>query len=92
MNSKNVYVLIKSSKENYYKTLVSAKRKNENAPENSINSSPPRIFAKKSLLKLVLVHPLKRKTQMQQKTLKTLLLVKVINGITNKNSGPHKSQ
>ena len=62
MNSKNVYVLIKSCKENYYKTLVSAKRKNENAPENSINLIPPRIFAKKSLLKLVLVHPLKRKT------------------------------
>ena len=76
MNSKIIYVLIKFCKENYYKTLVLVKRKNENAPESSENSLPPKSFEKKSLFKLALVQPLKRKIQMQQKTLKTLVLIK----------------
>ena len=78
MNSENMYVLIKYCKENYYKTLVLAKRENTNAPESSGNSSPTRSFKKKSLLKLVLVQPLERKIQVQQKTLTTLVFRKVI--------------
>ena len=90
MNSENTYVLMKYCKENYYKTLVLAKRENANAPESSENSIPPRSFEKKSLLKLALPQPLKRKIQTQQKTLKTLVFRKGIQRKTNKNSGPHE--
>ena len=65
--------------------------KNENTPESSENSSSPRSFKNKSLLQLVLVHSLKRKIQMRQKPLKTLTLIKVINGKADKNSVPHKN-
>ena len=82
---------MKSCKENYYKTLVLVNRKNKNVPKCSENVCPPRSFENNSLLKLVLVQPLKRKMQMRQKLLKTLILIKVINGKANKNSGPHKS-
>ena len=83
--------LIKSCKENFYKSLVLVKRENANAPESSDNSAHPRSFEKKHLLKPAIVEPSKRKIQMQMKSLKTLVLIKVINGKTNKNSGPHKS-
>ena len=82
---------MKSCKENYHKTLVLVNRKNKNVPKCSENVCPPRSFENNSLLKLVLVQPLKRKMQMRQKLLKTLILIKVINGKANKNSGPHKS-
>ena len=82
---------MKSCKENYYKTLVLVNRKNKNVPKCSENVCPPRSFENNSFLKLVLVQPLKRKMQMRQKLLKTLILIKVINGKANKNSGPHKS-
>ena len=82
---------MKSCKENYHKTLVLVNRKNKNVPKCSENACPPRSFENNSLLKLVLVQPLKRKMQMRQKLLKTLILIKVINGKANKNSGPHKS-
>ena len=82
---------MKSCKENYYKTLVLVNRKNKNVPKCSENVCPPRSFENNSLLKLVLVQPLKRKMQMRQKLLKTLIPIKVINGKANKNSGPHKS-
>lgn len=42
------------------------------------NSSPPRSFEKKRLLKVVLVQLLKRKSQMQQKTLNTFFLIKLL--------------
>ena len=89
-NSEKIYVLIKSCKENNYKTLVLAKRKNKMAPESSVNGSPPKSFDKKNSLKLVLVQ-LERKIQTQTKILKTLFFIKVINEITNKIFGPHKS-
>ena len=82
---------MKSCKENYHITLVLVNRKNKNVPKCSENVCPPRSFENNSLLKLVLVQPLKRKMQMRQKLLKTLILIKVINGKANKNSGPHKS-
>lgn len=91
MSSDNIYVLIKSCNQNYYKTLVLVNRKNKNVPKSSENACPPRNLENKNLLKLVLVQPLKRKMQMRQKLLKTLILIKVINGKANKNSGPHKS-
>ena len=59
MSFDNIYVLIKSYKENYYKTLVLVNRKNKNVPKCSENVCPPRSFENKSLLKLVLVQPLK---------------------------------
>ena len=48
MNSENIYVLIKYCKENYYKTLVLAKRENANAPESSGNSNPTRTLKRKA--------------------------------------------
>ena len=51
-NSEKIYVLIKSCKENNYKTLVLAKRKNKMAPESSANGSPPKSFDKKNSLNL----------------------------------------
>ena len=91
MSSDNIYALIKSCNQNYYKTLVLVNRKNKNVLKSSENACPQRNFENKNLLKLVLVQPLKRKMQMQQKPLKTLILIKVINGKADKNSVPHKS-
>ena len=51
---------------------------NKNPPESSKNSIPLRNFRKKNLLKLPLVKSLKTKLQMHLKTLKTLVLVKVL--------------
>ena len=82
MNSDNIYVLIKYCIENCYKPLALVEKKNKNASKSSENACPARIFENKSLLKLALVQPLKRK--MRQKTLKTLVLINVIRK-TNKN-------
>lgn len=84
MNSDNIYVLIKYCIENCYKPLALVEKKNKNASKSSENACPARIFENKSLLKLALVQPLKRKIQMRQKTLKTLVLINVIRK-TNKN-------
>ena len=83
MNSDNIYVLIKYCIENCYKPLALVEKK-KNASKSSENACPARIFENKSLLKLALVQPLKRKIQMRQKTLKTLVLINVIRK-TNKN-------
>ena len=54
MNSENIYVLKKYCKENYYKTLVLAKRENANAPESSGNSNPTRTLKRKAYQNLSL--------------------------------------
>ena len=68
---------------------------------NSKNINVPIISCKENYYKTLVIvkrkkkkmhqKALKRKIQIQQKTLKTLLLIKIINGKTSKNCGPHKS-
>ena len=78
-------------RKNFYQTLFLVKMKNANAPERCENSSSSRSFEKENMLKLVLRQPSEIKIWMQQKTLKTLVLIKAIEEKTNKNSDSHKS-